>query len=89
MCDPDLSVGSPEDRAHEEELNRCEVCDGSGRYPVYDRYARCLYEITCPECLRDGQAPANRNLCVDCGKNYADPPSELCPGCEAFRAHQA
>jgi hypothetical protein len=26
-------------------------------------------------------------LCEDCGKNYADPPSRMCPGCEAYQAH--
>jgi rubrerythrin len=26
--------------------------------------------------------------CEDCGINPADPPSKLCPGCEAFREHQ-
>jgi hypothetical protein len=27
-------------------------------------------------------------LCLDCGKNRADPPSRLCPGCQAYREHQ-
>jgi rubrerythrin len=27
-------------------------------------------------------------LCEECGKNYADPPSRVCPGCEAYREHQ-
>jgi hypothetical protein len=27
--------------------------------------------------------------CADCGKDWADPPSSLCPGCEAYREHQA
>ena len=26
-------------------------------------------------------------LCEDCGKNWADWPSKLCPGCEAYREH--
>lgn len=26
--------------------------------------------------------------CIDCGENYADPPSKLCPGCQAYREHQ-
>ena len=26
-------------------------------------------------------------LCADCGKNWADYPSKLCPGCEAYREH--
>lgn len=26
--------------------------------------------------------------CDDCGKNWADPPSRLCPGCQAYQEHQ-
>ena len=26
-------------------------------------------------------------LCAECGTNYADPPSKLCPGCEAYQEH--
>jgi hypothetical protein len=26
--------------------------------------------------------------CIACAKNLADPPSSLCPGCEAYREHQ-
>jgi rubrerythrin len=26
--------------------------------------------------------------CDDCGINYADPPSKLCPGCQAYQEHQ-
>jgi rubrerythrin len=29
-----------------------------------------------------------RKRCIECGTNYADPPSRLCPGCEAYREHQ-
>lgn len=29
-----------------------------------------------------------RVLCTGCGKNYAEPPDELCEGCEAYREHQ-
>ena len=25
--------------------------------------------------------------CEECGKNYADPPSKLCPGCQAYQEH--
>lgn len=28
-----------------------------------------------------------RLLCEDCGKCWADYPSKLCPGCEAYREH--
>jgi len=27
-------------------------------------------------------------LCEDCGKNRSDPPSKLCPGCQAYCEHQ-
>ena len=30
-----------------------------------------------------------RRRCSGCGKHWADPPSDLCPGCEAYREHQA
>jgi predicted amidophosphoribosyltransferase len=29
-----------------------------------------------------------RKRCVECGKNWADHPSQLCPGCAAYREHQ-
>jgi hypothetical protein len=28
-------------------------------------------------------------LCEGCGVNYADPPSKLCPGCQAYQEHTA
>ena len=30
-----------------------------------------------------------RKRCEECGINWADPPSRICPGCEAYREHQA
>jgi hypothetical protein len=36
------------------------------------------------------RAPNSRpKKCEGCGQNYADPPSKLCPGCQAYREHQA
>lgn len=26
-------------------------------------------------------------MCKECGVNSADPPSRICPGCEAYREH--
>jgi len=26
-------------------------------------------------------------MCADCGINRSDPPSKLCPGCQAYRDH--
>ena len=28
-----------------------------------------------------------RKRCVECGKNWADLPSPLCPGCAAYQEH--
>jgi hypothetical protein len=28
-------------------------------------------------------------MCADCGVNRSDPPSKLCPGCQAYRDHTA
>jgi rubrerythrin len=27
-------------------------------------------------------------VCIECGVNRADPPSKMCPGCQAYREHQ-
>lgn len=27
-------------------------------------------------------------ICEGCGKNRSDPPSPLCPGCQAYQEHQ-
>lgn len=32
---------------------------------------------------------ARRKRCEGCGVNWADPPSKLCSGCQAYRDHQA
>ena len=29
----------------------CDVCCGSGTYPIIDRFGTTRYEIKCPECL--------------------------------------
>lgn len=31
--------------------------------------------------------PRRPPLCVGCGEYDADPPSDLCPGCEAYKEH--
>lgn len=28
----------------------CDVCEGLGVYPIYDRHSRLRYWIVCPEC---------------------------------------
>jgi hypothetical protein len=37
--------------------------------------------------LRERGSIRRPPLCEDCGKNRSDPPSKLCPGCEAYREH--
>lgn len=42
---------------------------------------------------RKWKAAAKKRLqkppkCLECGVNRADPPSRLCPGCEAYREHK-
>lgn len=38
--------------------------------------------------LFSGAAPKKKpRKCIECGKNWADPPSAFCPGCEAYLAH--
>jgi len=32
--------------------------------------------------------PKRPPVCEGCGKNRSDPPSKLCPGCQAYRDHQ-
>jgi hypothetical protein len=34
------------------------------------------------------RAPRRARRCVECGINWADPPSALCPGCQAYCEHQ-
>lgn len=37
--------------------------------------------------LRIVRALLRPAICEECGKYPADPPSKLCPGCEAYREH--
>ena len=39
--------------------------------------------------LPEPPMPSMPPKCTDCGINPSDPPSELCPGCEAYREHTA
>ncbi len=38
--------------------------------------------------LRRAKKPRPSPMCEECGVNRADPPSRLCPGCQAYREHQ-
>jgi len=37
----------------------------------------------------DRRARRRPPICEGCGVNRSDPPSKLCPGCQAYREHQA
>lgn len=34
--------------------SKCDVCGGSGTYPIFDQRGSQRYSITCPECFGDG-----------------------------------
>lgn len=34
-----------------------------------------------------GDAGKRPPMCEDCGKDRSDPPSKLCPGCQAYKEH--
>lgn len=41
------------------------------------------------ELLNGLQKPVRRPpICESCGTNRSDPPSRLCPGCQAYQEHQ-
>lgn len=52
---------------------------------------------TCDACghhwiATDAQMKAHEEIaarCYECEVNYADTPSKLCPGCQAYREHQS
>jgi DnaJ-class molecular chaperone len=41
----------------------CNVCDGSGRYPIHNNNGKELYTIECPECAGFGHDFSD---CIDC-----------------------
>lgn len=40
-------------------------------------------------CKYDPATPTRPMRCEGCDQNFADPPSKLCPGCQAYRDHQS
>lgn len=59
-----------------EYLNEKEPRIGDASFTVEALLAGTAFEQLVPE------------RCEGCGINYADPPSKLCPGCQAYRDHQ-
>ena len=35
---------------------KCDICEGSGMYPIFDKHGRERYSIECPECFGTGDA---------------------------------
>lgn len=63
----------------------CDCCDKQDT-PLNFRIAYGIETHACNECFgMDDEGAAAR--CIECGTNFADPPSKVCPGCEAYREH--
>ena len=65
----------------------CEGCgqDCSHAYGTYEGYP---YHIMCIP-MRPKRDEMRPRKCSECGKYPADVPSDLCPGCDAYREHTA
>jgi hypothetical protein len=37
-------------------MKECDICNGTGEYPIHNRFAFHVYSIVCPECHGDGEA---------------------------------
>ena len=37
-------------------MDGCDVCNGSGKYPIINRHGQHLYDIGCPQCGGNGKA---------------------------------
>lgn len=63
------------------------VCDDNASVPLQGRAMALQF-------VRDVAASAHEQKsapirCDGCDTGYADPPSKLCPGCQAYREHQS
>lgn len=60
------------------------------RYPSYE-VARFDQQFAETERERNARLAKARKMrarvCSECGENAADVPSDLCPGCQAYRDH--
>lgn len=37
-------------------MKNCDICGGTGEYPIHDRFSIHVYSIVCPECHGGGYA---------------------------------
>lgn len=51
----------------------CGLCDGACKCELPRRDCKYVY----------------LKMCSECGVNPADPPGDLCPGCDAYKEHQS
>jgi len=65
------------------------TCDGTLRQQALDELLASIreYRAASPAFRPYWRKLAMHRRCADCGTNWADPPSRLCPGCEAYREH--
>jgi hypothetical protein len=54
---------------------------------AYDVGTSYPTEQAAMQALEKALESAGAQRCVECGIYLADPPSRLCPGCEAYREH--
>lgn len=55
--------------------------------PRFDLAAQVL-ALGADSLLPPERAKRRPPICEGCGKNRSDPPSPLCPGCQAYQEHQ-
>jgi hypothetical protein len=55
---------------------------------IYETVKRAQTGQKWPTKLSPPESGPTRFDCIECGKNSADFPSQYCPGCEAYLAHQ-
>ncbi len=64
------------------------ICENCGRVGI--RWMGPFSNLThteCPHCGGRNCQIAVPEPCAECGQELADPPSSLCPGCDAYRDH--
>lgn len=75
--DPSFSIGYD---------TPCPLCGALGGDDSDDITAKCAAAIVANDPLTADVTPALES-CASCDVNLADPPSKLCPGCQAYREH--
>jgi hypothetical protein len=69
-------------------LETCEVCAGTGEYPIINRHGSHLYSIQCPECFGLGSACVEPETAAEAGLPFASTASRI-RTLDQLRAHVA